>query len=327
MKLSRIYFLPLHFILAVACLNFISCRHELILPENIPEICFEHEVLPIFRNSCGITGCHDGSGEDDYILTDYLGISHSVISGKPYESPVYKAIIARTGEDRMPPDKPLSRESRMIIRLWIEQGARLTSCPDTTSRPSDFVNPRACFSRDILPVLVSSCAMTGCHDAATHEEGYIFAGYSTTMQAVRPGNPSESKLYEVITEPDGEDRMPPSPLPRLSSAQIDSIAAWIGYGALDEFCGEACDTINPVTYSATIRPAVNTYCTGCHSGTAPGGGVRLETYANVSSVAASGVLMNALRGNGVPKMPPAGSLSTCRIRQFELWINNGYPNN
>lgn len=327
MKSSRACNLLVQIILVSAGISFSSCKHELIIPDNIPEICFEREVLTIFRNSCGITDCHDGSGESEYELTDYLGISHLVVSGKPYESEVYKAIIAKTGDDRMPPDKPLSIESRMIIRLWIEQGARLTSCPDATSQPPDYVNPRACFSRDILPVLVSGCAMTGCHDAVTHEADYIFAGYSTTMQAVIPGNPEESKLYEVITAPDGEDRMPPAPLSRLTSAQIDSIAAWISYGALDEFCGETCDTVNPVTYAGTIWPVVKTYCTGCHSGTTPGGGLRLETYANVSAIAATGVLINALRGNGIPKMPPAGSLSTCRIRQFELWINNGYPDN
>jgi len=121
--------------------------------------------------------------------------------------------------------------------------------------------------------------------------------------------------------------MPPAPMNRLSSAAIDSIAAWIRYGALDEFCGEVCDTVNPVTYSGTIWPVVQTYCTGCHSGTTPSGGIRLESYSNLSAVAASGTLMNSLRGNGVPKMPPAGNLSTCKIRQFEIWISNGYPNN
>lgn len=327
MKPGKIHFHLAYLILMSVCMQFLSCRHETILSDNIPEICFEREVLPIFQNNCGITGCHNGSGESNYNLTDYLGISHSVVSGKPYESPVYKAIIAKTGENRMPPDKPLALESRIIIRLWIEQGAGLTTCPDTTSQPPVYVNPRACFSRDILPVLVSSCAIPGCHDAATHQEGYIFAGYTTTLQAVSPGNPAGSKLYSVITAPDGEDRMPPAPMSRLTSAQIDSIAAWIRYGALDEFCGETCDTVSPVTYSGTIWPVIQTYCTGCHSGTAPSGNVRLDSYTTVSAVAASGTLMDALRGNGVPKMPPAGSLSVCRIRQFELWINNGYPNN
>jgi mono/diheme cytochrome c family protein len=274
-----------------------------------------------------MTGCHDGSGERNFHLTDYAGISQSVVAGKPYESPAYKAIIAKSGEGKMPPSNPLSLENRTIIRLWIQQGARLTSCSDTASQLSEFDNPRACFSRDILPVLVSSCALPGCHDAATHKGGYSYTGYSETLKSVSPGNPSGSKLSQVITTLSGENRMPPSPKNRLSTAVIDSIAAWIRYGARDEICGEACDTINPVTFSGTIWPVIQKICSGCHNGTTASGGIRLENYTNVSSVVSGGMLMNALKGNGVQKMPPAGSLSSCRIRQFGLWINNGYKNN
>ncbi|MCJ7820243.1 MAG: hypothetical protein MUP53_03485 [Bacteroidales bacterium] len=306
---------------------FSSCRHEAVLDQNLPEICFEREVLPIFSNSCALAGCHDATGESGYILNNYIDISHAVVAGNPEQSPVYKAIIISFGEGRMPPDKPLSLENRTLIRLWILQGARLTSCQDPSGEEPGYVNPRACFQRDILPVLVSSCAITGCHDAASHKEGYTFVGYSTTMAAVKPGNPSESKLYKVITDANVEDIMPPPPMARLSSAVIDSIAAWIRYGAPDEFCGEVCDTLNPVTYSAIIWPVIQTSCLGCHGGTNPGGGVMLRNYAEVASIASSGVLMNALKGLGVPKMPPAGSLSTCRIRQFDLWIKSGYPNN
>lgn len=315
-------------LVASVSVSLSSCRHEAVLDQNLPEICFERDVLTIFRTSCSITGCHDGNGESDYVFNNYLDISHSVVPGKPEESPAYKAVITSFGEDRMPPDRPLSLENRTIIRLWILQGARPTSCQDPSEQPTGYVNPRACFQRDILPSLVSGCATTGCHDAATHEEGYTFVSYSTTMHAVTPGNPGESKLYKVITQPDNEDdRMPPPPLPRLPAAVIDSIAAWIGYGAPDEFCGEVCDTINPVTFSGTLWPIIDFSCLGCHGATNPGGSVRLTNYSDVAAVASSGVLMNALKGNGVPKMPPAGSFSTCRIRQFALWINNGYPNN
>lgn len=324
---SRIIFLGINLIFLVTSFSLVSCRHEAIIGDKFPEICFEQEVLPIFRNSCSMTGCHDGRGENHYVFDNYLDISHAVVAGNPNQSPAYKAIITSFGEGRMPPDNPLSLENRTIIRLWIEQGARLTSCQDASTEPPGYVNPRACFQRDILPVLVSSCAMAGCHDAVTHKEGYSFVGYSTTFTTVRPGDPAGSKLYQVITTSSGEERMPPSPYVRLSQAAIDSIAAWIRYGALDEFCGEVCDTTSAVTYSGVIWPVVQVSCRGCHSGTSPGGGVRLESYADVAAVAANGVLMNALKGNGVPKMPPAGSLSTCRIRQFELWINSGYPNN
>jgi hypothetical protein len=327
MKIIRVFRSLFFLSLTSSSFLFFSCKHEVLLPDNIPEICFESEVLPVFQNNCSMTGCHDGTGESGFILNNYIGISHSVVAGKPYDSPAYKAIITKFGEGKMPPDRPLSLENRTIIRLWILEGARLTSCPDTTSQPAGYVNPRACFQRDILPVLVSGCSMNGCHDAATHQEGYTFASYSTTMKAVSPGNPSGSKLYQVITTSSSEDRMPPAPDSRLSTAVIDSIAAWISYGALNEFCGEVCDTLNLVTFSGVIGPVIQKSCTGCHKGTAPNGGVKLENYDDVAVVASSGLLMNALRGSGVAIMPPAGSLSTCRIRQFDLWINNGYQNN
>ena len=231
----------------------------------------------------------------------------------------------------MPPDNPISLENRTIIRLWIEQGAKQTICSDTTSLTQvtpPVYNPRACFSRDIQPVLVSACAMAGCHDAATHKEGYNFTTYSSTINAVSPGNPNGSQLYRSITITSGENRMPPSPNSRLAQAKIDSIAAWIRYGALNEACGEVCDTINTVTFSGAIWPTIQTTCTGCHTtASTSNGNISLTGYTDVQTIAANGKLMNALKGNGVTKMPPSGSLTACKIRQFQIWINNGYKNN
>lgn len=315
-------------ILITAVINLISaCTHTADL-SDLPEICFERDVLPVFRNSCAISGCHDGQGESDLILNNYLDISHAVNPGRPFDSEVYKAIIATWGEEKMPPDQPLSLENRSIIRVWIEQGALLTICPDPGGNGGDpYINPRACFTRDILPVLVSRCASAECHDAVSHTEGYIFTSYSTTMAAVVPGDPGESKLYEVITKASGEDKMPPAGSAQLTLTEIDSIRKWISYGALNENCGEICDTINPVTFSGSIWPVIQTSCLGCHSGTAPSGSINLGSYASVAVPAANGLLIQSLRGEGVPRMPPAGSFSACRIRQFEIWVNNGYPNN
>jgi len=303
-----------------------SCTHNAVL-DNIPELCFERDVLPIFQNSCAISGCHDGAGESNLALNSYVPISHAVEPGKPYSSPVYKAILAISGDNMMPPGKPLSLNNRTIIRLWIEQGALLTICQNTPGQVNGYVNPLACFSRDIQPVLISRCASTGCHDAITHKGGYVFSSYSTTMTTVSPGNPNNSKLYEVIKPGSGEDKMPPGGSPQMTTAEIDSIRAWISYGATNQNCGEVCDTINPVTYSGTIWPIMQTSCTGCHSGASPSGGVTLANYANVASAASNGSLLNSLKGNGVTKMPVGGSFSVCRIRQFEIWINNGHLNN
>ena len=87
-----------------------------------------------------------------------------------------------------------------------------------------------------------------------------------------------------------------------------------------------CDTTN-VTYSVTISSIMNNYCTSCHSGSVPSGGISLTSYQGVQTVAANGMLMKAINGTGVPKMPPSGSLPLCRVSQIEIWIRNGMPNN
>jgi mono/diheme cytochrome c family protein len=176
-------------------------------------------------------------------------------------------------------------------------------------------------------VILSRCATTGCHDANAGGERTNLTNYSNILNLVSPGNPSNSKLYTTIKNGSGESKMPPASSPQLSLAEIDSIGKWITYGAKNENCGEVCDTINPVTFSATIWPIMQTSCTGCHTGTSPGGGITLGSYANVQTIALNGILMNSLKGNGVSVMPKGSSFSACRIRQFDIWIKNGALNN
>jgi mono/diheme cytochrome c family protein len=326
-KIKLVYFSLVLVFIIVSFSWITSCKHNADITD-IPEICFARDVLPVFKNNCAISGCHDGQGESHLTLNNYTDIQGGVIPGKPYSSRFYKAIIASGGENIMPPGQRLSLENRTIIRLWIEQGAGLTICADTSGTGNGGgINPRACFGRDILPVLVSKCASAGCHDAATQTGGYNFTTYATTKNTVVPGNPGQSKLYQIITNTSGEDKMPPAGSSQLTVAEIDSIGKWIRYGALNETCGEVCDTLNPVTFSGVIWPTIQTTCAGCHSGTNPSGNVSLASYSNVSAVASSGLLANSLKGNGVAKMPPSGSLSACRIRQFMIWISNGYLNN
>jgi hypothetical protein len=96
--------------------------------------------------------------------------------------------------------------------------------------------------------------------------------------------------------------------------------------ALYPALNNSCDTTN-VTFSATITPILNSYCTTCHSGSPPSGGITLTGYATVKAQALSGMLMNALNGKGVPIMPVSGSLPSCKIGQFQIWIRNGMLNN
>ena len=87
----------------------------------------------------------------------------------------------------------------------------------------------------------------------------------------------------------------------------------------------SCDTTN-VTYSVTLVPILNDNCTGCHSGPNPLGSISLTSLASLQAQASSGLLMNSLKGTGVPIMPPSGSLLPCKIEQFQIWIRIGMPN-
>jgi hypothetical protein len=103
-----------------------SCTHDADL-SNMPEICFKRDVQLVIGNNCAIASCHDGTGEA-MPLTDYTQISREVVAGNPNGSPLYQAITATWGENKMPPDQPLSQDNRTIIRVWIEQGAQEVKC-------------------------------------------------------------------------------------------------------------------------------------------------------------------------------------------------------
>lgn len=187
------------------------------------------------------------------------------------------------------------------------------------------------FKNTILPLLVSSCGVSGCHDAGTAEEGVVLVDYAQILATggIKPGNPSDSELYEVITESDPDKVMPPPPRNALNAEQIDFIYKWILQGARDNSCSQTeCDTIN-VTFSATIQPIIQNSCLGCHSGAAPSGGVRLENHSDVLAVANNGKLLGSIRHEqGYSAMPKNGAkLDECYITQIEKWIENGAPNN
>ena len=106
----------------------LSCTHNTPNAVDMPEICFESEVLPIFQTGCAISGCHDNiTAEKGYIYSDYNSIMNTITAGDASKSKAFKAITSLSGES-MPPDRPLSIDARILIRLWIEQGAKNTTC-------------------------------------------------------------------------------------------------------------------------------------------------------------------------------------------------------
>lgn len=182
------------------------------------------------------------------------------------------------------------------------------------------------FQYEVLPLLVSSCATSGCHDAASHRDGVIMDSYDNIMEEVNPNKPpSKSELYQVLVRTD-DDIMPPPPASPFTQEQIDLIATWIEQGAQNTDCLPACDSDNH-SFNADIMPIIQQACIGCHSGSQPSGSVRLESYADIYPYAVNGKLLGTVKAQpGYSAMPPGAPLTDCRIQQIENWINNGAPN-
>lgn len=182
------------------------------------------------------------------------------------------------------------------------------------------------FQREIMPILSSNCAFSGCHDAISAEDGVILDSYENVMRDVVPGNPNESELYECLVESD-DDIMPPNPYDRLSSQQITLIRDWIKQGALNIECG-GCDTTN-VTFAGTVYPILETQCVTCHNNNRQDGNVNLEGYAMVQQSGASGALLGTIEHQaGYAAMPPSGiPIDGCFVDQIKKWVADGMPNN
>jgi hypothetical protein len=305
--------------------GMVSCVHD---PPDISEanpVCFQTEILPVFQNSCGTSGCHSSSDQaEGYAFTSYDEIMKAVEPYNASKSKAYQLIIGKPFMI-MPPEGPLPKETRTKIWLWIQQGAQETTCSsDGTVNGVTYT----CFSRDILPVLSNSCAMSGCHNASSAKEGVVTTSYQNVMNSgiVNAGNPASSKLYKVITASrNSEDAMPPNPYASLSKAVTDSIYKWIQRGAKNEVCAATCDTTGNITYASHIAPVVSTNCQSCHSGSSPSGNLKLTTYSEVMNAAKNGKLLTAIkRLQGASAMPPSTSLSKCQIRKFELWKSQNY---
>lgn len=126
MKLIRLRWI-LPFILISGLWITTSCEHEGIPADQMDQVCFNQQVLPIFQNSCATSGCHDTqTAENGYVFTDYSSIMKAITPGNASKSKAYKAITSSV--ELMPPHNPLPMEKRILIRLWIEQGAKETDC-------------------------------------------------------------------------------------------------------------------------------------------------------------------------------------------------------
>jgi hypothetical protein len=186
-----------------------------------------------------------------------------------------------------------------------------------------------CFETDVLPIFVSSCAKSGCHDVVSKKEGYILDSYNNIIKkGIKAGNAAESEIYKVLSK-SGSDRMPQPPNPGLTASQIDLIGKWINEGAKNTTnCNTAaCDTAS-VTYQKSVWPIIQANCLGCHNNSLSSGGYNFSTYAGLKSAVDKGRLLGAINYQaGFVGMPQGYKLTSCQIATIRKWVEAGAPNN
>ena len=220
-----------------------------------------------------------------------------------------------------------------VMLLWV-----LAACVTTPILPDSLLTQNVedevpcpegivSFKYEVLPLVVSSCAFEGCHDAISREEGIVLDSYENIMKEVKPGDPNDSELYEYLLE-SGDDIMPPRPYEPLSDENIALIKRWIEQGAKNTTCGDGC-VPDAASFSENVMPTIQNFCVGCHYDNNLQGEVNLQDYDFVKEYVDNGQLMGTIEHlAGHNPMPPSGNkLSDCRITQIQNWIDAGAQNN
>lgn len=231
------------------------------------------------------------------------------------------------------PSTVSTTETAVIEATSVADPTKSTRATVTITRTID--PDLVCFERDIKPIFISNCTMSGCHGGAKPQDGLNFTTYEGIIAGFDHENEGggHNEILEKITDDDPDDIMPPPPNKPLSAGQIALIRKWIQQGALNIDCtntggGNNCDTLN-VSFANTINPLIQNTCLGCHSGSNPGKGLNFSTHAGVRQAAQSGQLIGALTHSPGYSAMPVGmdKLDDCAIAKIKSWINAGSPNN
>lgn len=189
----------------------------------------------------------------------------------------------------------------------------------------EIYGPNACFTENVLPIFVSNCAMSGCHNSKDREAGFDLTTYDGIMKGVKSKHPLLSDVYNVIKG--NNPSMPKGKYAKLSAKDVSTIKLWISMGAQNTSNCTNCDTSN-FTFTR-VNTIMETWCVGCHNSNSKGGGFDLSSYDGVVTATDNNKLLGSLQHlPGYIPMPQSGAkLQDCEISAIEKWINAGHPNN
>jgi cytochrome c/WD40 domain-containing protein len=150
-------------------------------PAASAEVSFFKDVLPILRqNNC--TGCHQPAKQGgEYVMTDFATLlkggesgSAAIVPGKPDKSYLIEQITPANGKAAMPKDAPPLNASQVVmIRKWIEQGAK-DDTPASNRPQYDAEHPPIYMAPPVLKSIEYSpkgdlLAVSGYHEVLLHK--------------------------------------------------------------------------------------------------------------------------------------------------------------
>ncbi len=223
----------------------------------------------------------------------------------------------------------------LIIGVLLQYACKHDLPPVVVNPPTqeeiDKVAPTVCFESSVLPVIQSNCGRSGCHSAITHSGGFKLNNYANIISlGIVSGKASISPLYLSLLNT-SSNKMPKASYPTLSTDQITLIRQWINQGIQNTInCSATCDTTK-FKYATDIKPILNTYCLGCHTGATAQGGIEFATYITLKDQIDNNV--DAFYGSiihepGYSYMPKyADKIKDCDIKKIQKWIDAGALNN
>lgn len=211
----------------------------------------------------------------------------------------------------------------------------INSCVVTPIENS-MVNPGSqfegtCFETDVLPILVSRCATSGCHNTIDRAYDIVLTNYGDIIKELEPGNPAKSEIIETMYDT-GEDAMPPFPAERVPQDQISIIETWIQEGAFNTTnCNNNtnCDLTIEISFANQVIPIIDKYCYGCHNTGDPQGGYAYTTYEETLKSVNDGTLVGSIQfDNGFVAMPHnSNKMPDCEVKTIATWVDQGAMNN
>jgi len=217
---------------------------------------------------------------------------------------------------------------------FLYPGGEINVLPPNTDTVTFNINTEPCdpdkiyFTNQILPIYISNCAISGCHDAESAEDDVVLINYNTISSKMKPGDPNDSEYYTVLLDIESDELMPRDPKSgigySLPQNELDLIKNWILQGAVDNYCND-CDTTE-YSFASTIFPIFETNCStssGCH-GTGSLNSVLLA-YEQIKPFADNGMIET--RAIIHKNMPPANPLPDCELLLIKKWIDSGALNN